>query len=193
MRPIHHSHNFCSPIFLAETFGRRALQWQHDQVSEMWSKRTLHDMKNAWKTVQTCLGRQCWWCWFPGAPLAGQYRRQGATVGRETGSIPRTTRCIWEGVLPRSPLVLAVWDGSDRGWRGESRAAVGGGAERVCNSATLKIKCCKKLTAGSSSLVQDVCTPTVGLLRTELTVDAGPKPVRDLMYVCWGSRRRHWE
>lgn len=35
----------------------------------------------------------------------------------------------------------------------------------------------KNLTPGSSS----GSTPTVGLLRTELTVDAGPKPVRDLM------------
>lgn len=26
MRPMHHSHSFCSPIFLAETLGRRALQ-----------------------------------------------------------------------------------------------------------------------------------------------------------------------
>lgn len=34
---------------------------------------------------------------------------------------------------------------------------------------------------------------TSGLLSTELTVDTGPKPVRDLMCVCWGSRRLHWE
>lgn len=104
-------------------------------------------MKNDWKT---CLGRQCWWRWSPRAPPAGQYRTQGATVGRETGSIPRRARCIWEEVLPRSPLVLAVWDGSDRGWRGESRAAVDEGAERVCNM--LKTKCWKKLMPGSSSL-----------------------------------------
>lgn len=35
--------------------------------------------------------------------------------------------------------------------------------------------------------------PTSGLLSTELTVDTGPKPVRDLICVCWGIRRLHWE
>lgn len=34
---------------------------------------------------------------------------------------------------------------------------------------------------------------TVGLLSTELTEDAGPNPVRDLLCVCWGSSLLHWE
>lgn len=38
-----------------------------------------------------------------------------------------------------------------------------------------------------------MCGPTSGLFSTELTVDAGPKPVRDLMSVCWGNSRLHWE
>lgn len=32
MRPMHHSHSFCSPIFLAETLGRRALQLTENKM-----------------------------------------------------------------------------------------------------------------------------------------------------------------
>lgn len=39
MRPTHHSHNFCSPIFLAETFGRRALPRPRNQISDRGSKK----------------------------------------------------------------------------------------------------------------------------------------------------------
>lgn len=35
MRPIHHSHSFCSPIFLAETLGRRALKWKSSEIQRV--------------------------------------------------------------------------------------------------------------------------------------------------------------
>lgn len=38
MRPMHHSHSFCSPIFLAETLGRRALQLTENKTIK-WAEK----------------------------------------------------------------------------------------------------------------------------------------------------------
>lgn len=49
----------------------------------------------------------------------------GSSAGHVTSSIQQRARCTWEGLRPKSLLVLAAWAEWARGWRGVNTDALG--------------------------------------------------------------------